>query len=221
MNNHKVMANFDNIQIQRSLELSFNSKDLYCPKNGDNIYTLDVKYEDQKAIVGIDIFQLPTISVQTFQIELGLPNMPYQPQYFAFYEGPVIVEAIKKIAGNLPQPNLIIVDGHGIAHPRGFGLACYVGLELDLPCIGIAKGNLLPFSKDLIASEKFATYTFRDADKELGVAIRLQENVNPVFISPGHKISLATSIEIIKNLTTTFRLPDNIRRADQASRSNL
>jgi deoxyribonuclease V len=146
--------------------------------------------------------------------------MEYQPQYFAFYEGPIIVNAINKLTNIWPTPSLIIVDGHGVAHPRSFGLACYVGLELDTPCIGIAKGNLLPFDKSILAKEKYATYTFINENKEVGVAIRLQENVNPVFISPGNKISLPTSIEIIKNLASCYRLPDNIRRADQASRNH-
>jgi deoxyribonuclease V len=212
------MTNYDEIQVEKAQQLNFDALANYVPAKDDCIITLDVYYENTAAIVGIDVLRYPNTLIQTFNVEAALPSMPYMPQYFAFYEGPIIIDVVRKI--DIPDVKLIIVDGHGIAHPRGFGLACYVGLELNLPCIGIAKGNLLPFTKSTLSTKKYATYTFKNDEKDLGVAIRLQENINPVFISAGNLISLDTSIQIIKNLTSTFRLPDNIRRADQASRSS-
>lgn len=219
-NHSKSMLNLNVIQVQKAKELNFNSNDLYRPNAGDCLITLDVKYESTKAIVGIDVVQYPNKHVKTFSVEAELPTMKYTPQYFAFYEGPVIVETIKKINQFIDGINLIIIDGHGIAHPRKFGLACYVGLELNMPCVGIAKSNLLPYDKTGLSKEKHATQVFELENKVVGVAIRLQENVSPVFISPGNKIDLITSISIIKDLTTSYKLPDNIRRADQASKSN-
>ena len=115
-------------------------------------------------------------------------------------------------------PHLVIVDGHGLAHPRQFGLACYVGVQTGLPVIGIAKKNLLPYNAKGMNSKKYVQEGFYAGKQKIGVAIRLQENKAPVFISAGNKISLDTSIAVIKQLTTIYKFPDNMRRADSASR---
>jgi deoxyribonuclease V len=212
------ILSIDKMQIRSAKELNFRYDEMYLPKTGDAIYSIDVQYGRLHATVGIDIVYYPNIHYKTISIVCNLPERDYHPQYFAFYEGPVIIEAIHKTKNVLPEPSLIIVDGHGLAHPRGYGLACYVGLKLDTPCIGLAKRNLLPFDKTIMNTVKHSKHFFENNNEVVGVAIRLQENINPVYISPGNKISLTTCIEIIKNLTSSFRLPDSIRRADHECR---
>lgn len=197
-------------------KLSFRPDDLYLPCEGDKIVTFDVCY-DQSANVGIDIVEYPAkpVSIRSFKTAI---SGKYIPGYFSFYEGPVILKALEHLQMDGIDPALIIVDGHGLAHPRKFGLACFVGATSGKPVIGVAKESLLPFNNPP-PNEQYGTHDFLLNNEKVGVAIRLQAHVKPVFISPGNRISLETSVDIIKGLTTVFRLPDNIRRADKASRS--
>ncbi len=207
----------DKLQIELREKLDFSEAALYHPKTGDVIYTIDVDYDDDGATVGIDIVRYPDAAVESLSMRLTDIAGQYEPGYFAFYEGDVILRAIEQLDAKHPKPDLVIVDGHGLAHPRRFGLACYVGLKLDLPAIGIAKRSLLKFGKEWLSPEKYADHEFIVDDMVVGVAIRLQEGVNPVFISPGNKIDIATSVEVIKGLTGEYRLPENLRRAHLAS----
>lgn len=216
------MDKFENTSLNEEQDrlkssLDFSTENLYAPKAGDCILTLDVLYKNDKAFVGTDIVHYPNTAVQT-ELYTTTVTGSYVPGYFSFYEGPVLMETIRYLATKTIVPDLLIVDGHGLAHPRQFGLACYMGVHTGLPVIGIAKESLLPFDKNLLTREKYATSYFTIENEKVGAAIRLQENTNPVFISPGNKISLETCIDIIKNLATDFKNPDNMRRADAASR---
>lgn len=206
----------DNLQLQLAQKLDFAPAHLYKPEPGHIMYTLDVAYQGGAATVGVDIVTYPAAHVATLQYRTQAAGQ-YQPGYFAFYEGPVIIEAVTYAAKLHAPPNLVIVDGHGLAHPRKFGLACYVGGMLQLPCIGLAKSTLLHCTNTLPA-EKESTCPILLHGETVGVAYRSQKDINPIFISAGNKIDLLTSIEVIKQLTTTYRLPDNLRRADRASK---
>jgi deoxyribonuclease V len=131
----------------------------------------------------------------------------------------VIIETLAWLKEQGIIPALLVVDGHGLAHPRYFGLACYVGVKTGLPVIGVAKKNLLPYNAGGLSKKRYVEHGFYREKEKIGIAIRLQENKAPVFIIPGNKISLETAISVIKLMTTDFKFPDNIRRADQASRS--
>lgn len=206
--------------LQESLKnkLDFSAANLYVPRHGDCILTLDVLYKNDKASVGIDITRYPNTPVQT-ELYTTVANGNYVPGYFSFYEGPVLLETIRYLANKQIVPDLVIVDGHGLAHPRQFGLACYVGVHTGLPVIGIAKESLLPFDKNVLIREKYASAFFTEKGDIVGVAIRLQESINPVYISVGNRITLDTATAIIKNLSTDYKNPDTMRRADAVSRS--
>lgn len=209
---------YNALQETLARQLDFSPASLYKPKRDDVIVTIDVLYTDKNANVGIDITAYPHQPVQTLSYQANVSGQ-YIPGYFSFYEGPVIIETIAWLLQQNISPALLIVDGHGLAHPRRFGLACYVGVKTGLPAIGIAKKNLLPYNAEGLNKKKHVQHGFYHEKEKIGVAIRLQEDKAPVFISPGNKISLETAIAVIKQLTTTFKFPDNIRRADQASRS--
>lgn len=205
-------------QTQLKQQLNFVDSN-YIPAAGDRIYTIDVRYlDEQQAQVGIDIVIYPDQVLASEIVHVPSTGNEYIPGYFSFYEGPVVLAALQQLAEKHPNPNLIIVDGHGLAHPRSFGLACYVGALTGLPTIGIAKKNLLSFDRSVLAKEQYAQHVFYLDEQPVGVAIRLQTAINPVFISPGNRISLETAIAIIQQFTSTYKLPDNLRRADQASR---
>jgi deoxyribonuclease V len=212
MNNDAYNA----LQQEMAKQLDFSPASLYKPKRDDVIVTIDVLYENEKAQAGIDITAWPHQPVKTLTYQTKVSGQ-YIPGYFSFYEGPVIIETLKWLQDVFPA--LIVVDGHGLAHPRQFGLACYVGVQTGLPVIGVAKKNLLPYNAEGLSKKRYVEHGFYNGKEKIGVAIRLQEDKAPVFVSAGNKISLATSIQVIKQLTTSFKFPDNIRRADQASRS--
>lgn len=200
-------------------QLDFSTANSYVPKAGDRIYTIDVRYlENRQAQVGVDIVRYPDEVLPAEVVFVPATGNPYVPGYFSFYEGPVVLAALQQLAEKYPEPDLVIVDGHGLAHPRRFGLACYVGAKTGLPVIGIAKKNLLPFDRSTLPQERGATQPFIIDGETTGIAIRLQEGINPVFISPGNRVALETAVAVIRTFTKSYRLPENLRRADQASR---
>ncbi|KAM5566238.1 endonuclease V [Rosa sericea] len=177
-----------------------------------DIHTLQVVYEDYSVV---------TLSV------------PYVPGFLAFREAPVLLELLEKMkaGANLFYPQLLMVDGNGILHPRGFGLACHLGILANLPTIGIGKNlhhvdgltlsgvrQLLKAKED--CAEDFINLTGRSG-RIWGVAMRSTDGcVKPIFISIGHRISLDTAIKIVK-LTCKYRVPEPIRQADIRSREYL
>lgn len=219
MDKHENTALNDQQESLKNL-LDFSAANLYAPESGDLILTLDVFYKNEKAYVGIDITRYPNTPVHTEQYITTVTGT-YTPGYFSFYEGPVLLDAIRYLSGKQIKPDLVIVDGHGLAHPRQFGLACYIGVHTGLPVIGIAKESLLPFDKGMLGNEKYALQYLIVNEAIAGAAIRLQELINPVFISAGNRILLDTAIAVIKTLTSVYKNPDNMRRADAASRTLL
>lgn len=211
----------DALQAELSKQLHFGKAENYVPLAGDPIYTFDVRYLDGKVQVGIDIAIHPDHTLSTEIVVLDTGVKTYVPGYFSFYEGPEILAALASISRKHVPPKLIVVDGHGLAHPRKFGLACFVGAKTGLPTLGIAKQNLLPFARNGLSEEKYAIHEFILGGEIVGVAIRLQKGIKPVFISPGNRIALSTAVDVIKSFTRDYRLPENLRRADQASRQNV
>jgi deoxyribonuclease V len=110
------------------------------------------------------------------------------------------------------------MDGHGLAHPRRFGLACWVGVKTGVPAIGCAKRTLLQYSGE-VERTRGNYLLIEDKDEILGAVLRTQDGVKPVFVSPGHKISLQTAIQVVLRLAPRYRIPDPLRVADQSARA--
>ena len=209
------------IQIQNQLSQKVIIPDTiaegYAPQEKDVVFTLDVQYEQNDAFVAIDVLEWnhKPIGVFTFQTTV-VEN--YVPGFFAFREAPVLQSAIEALKNkhNL-SPDLLIIDGHGIAHPRKFGIASYVGVTNELPSIGIAKRSLLPYSGELQTSKGSTLPVLLD-NETVGFVWRSQTGVKPVFVSAGHKISQQQSLQVIDALTETYRICEPIRRADQSAR---
>jgi deoxyribonuclease V len=141
--------------------------------------------------------------------EQGEASFPYIPGFLAFRELPFITRALAKLQ---TVPDVILVDGHGICHPRGFGVASHLGLMVDVPTIGCAKTRLVgEFQQP--ALEKFATSPLFVKGEAVGAVLRSRTNVKPVFVSPGNMIDLASSVEVVKNLVERYRIPEPLRHA--------
>ena len=147
---------------------------------------------------------------------VGEAEFPYVPGLFAFRELPTLLTALDRLR---TTPDLLVADGHGLAHPRRFGLACHLGVESALPTIGVAKTPMADYEAPGQARGS-TTPLVADGD-EVGAALRTQPNVKPVFVSIGHKIDLPTACAYVLALATRYRLPETTRQADHLSRRTL
>jgi len=140
-------------------------------------------------------------------------TFPYVPGLLAFREVPVLAEAFRRLS---QRPDLLLVDGQGLAHPRRFGIACHLGLLLDLPTIGCAKSRLVgehgPLGEDVGRRTEL-----RDGPEVLGLVLRTRAGVTPVYVSVGHRIGLSEAAEWTLRLCRGYRLPEPARLAHQAA----
>ncbi len=157
----------------------------------------------------IIIFELQTMERVEAVTASGKIDFPYIPGLLSFRESPILLKAISKIKS---EPDVIILDAQGIAHPRGIGLASHIGLLLDKPSIGCAKTRLIGEYSEV--GENVGNYTLlKTKEKTVGAVLRTRKNVKPVFISPGHKIDLNTSIDLVLKCCRGYRLPEPVRQA--------
>ena len=180
-----------------------------------NIAGVDVAFEEDGQVFGAAcLLSFPDLHVIEETWALKKSTLPYIPGYLSFREAPVLMAALKQLT---IRPDLILVDGQGIAHPRGLGLASHLGVLLDIPTIGCAKSRLVGEYND--PGGKKGDWSYLKLDGELvGAVLRTKTGVRPLFISPGHRIDLPESIKVVLKATTQFRIPEPLRRADQLSR---
>lgn len=187
-------------------------------KNGfDDLKTvagvdLAVLKDQSKLVCGIIIFGYPDLKEIERTFEIGQENFPYIPGLLAFREAPAILKTYQKLT---VKPDLLILDGQGIAHPRGFGIASHVGVLLDTPTMGIAKKKLFGTYKEPQNASGSYEFLYSKDGGRIGAALKTKINTKPVFISPGHKIDLPTSIEIAINCCRGYRIPEPTRLADK------
>jgi len=136
-------------------------------------------------------------------------DFPYIPGLLAFRELPAILKAFRKLE---TVPDVVICDGQGVAHMRGFGIACHLGLYLDVPTLGCGKSRLIG-SYEMPGIDKGSVESLSYKGKEVGKVVRTRNNVKPVFVSQGHLIGLKDSIEVVLKSCSKFRLPEPIRAA--------
>ena len=160
--------------------------------------------------------------VLTDQVLVERPTtFPYVPGLLSFREVPALLEAL----GQLPAaPDLILCDGHGYAHPRRFGLACHLGLWLDTPTIGVAKSRLTGSHDEPGPAKGDVAWLLAGKGERprerLGAVLRTREQVKPVFVSAGHRISLRTAVALTLACATRYRLPEPTRLADKLSKAH-
>lgn len=140
-------------------------------------------------------------------------RFPYVPGFLGFREVPALAAAWDWLN---PKPELLLVDGHGVAHPRGLGVATHLGLVLDHPTVGVAKSLLVGDPAPLPdAAGAQAPLMWRG--KQIGVALRTRRGANPLYISVGHRVSLTRAVEVVLRTTQGRRLPAATRAAHEAA----
>lgn len=158
------------------------------------------------AVVVLNLFDLKLIESA---VAVGKISFPYIPGLLSFREVPLILESLQKLE---QIPDVILCDGQGIAHPRRLGLASHLGVLLDIPTIGVAKSRLIG-EFDVLPRHKGAWVKLMDRNECIGAVLRTRDDVKPLFISIGHKISLERAVEIVLNCVIKYRLPETTRLA--------
>jgi deoxyribonuclease V len=163
--------------------------------------------KDEIVVTSIE-FSYPDLEIKNESFEKTKLSFPYVSGLFAFSAGPSILSIFQRCG----LPDLSIFPGRGIAHPRKIGLATHMGILLDIPTIACSR---TPLWSDYTEPEtKKGSYTFYSEGKEkIGCVLRSKHNTKSIFVTPGHKISLESSIGIILKCCTKYRLPEPIRRA--------
>jgi deoxyribonuclease V len=205
------------IQIQDNLRQSIVLKNTFSTVR--TIGGGDVSYRKEGNLLFGATVVVSFPKMETLEIATGVGKIPfpYIPGLLSFREGPILIKTFQKLK---IRPDIMIFDGQGIAHPRGMGLASHLGLWFDLPSIGCAKTPLL----DQLVSPKPSKGSFeliRRGGKGVGAALRTKDRVRPVFVSPGHRVDLLTSIRFILESCQGFRIPEPLRRAHHISRQLL
>lgn len=173
---------------------------------------VDVGFVKEKNLscASLVIFSYPDMRILDVKTCSEPINFPYIPTLLAFREVPVVLSCFQKLENT---PDMLILDGQGYAHPRRMGLACHVGVLLDIPTIGCAKSRLI--GEFNMPEKKKGSYSYLyDKGEIIGVVLRTKDNISPVFVSIGHRVSLNTAIKLVLGMSIT-RIPEPTKIADR------
>lgn len=177
----------------------------------------DVAYNEleQRMVGAIVVLDAETLEILDQAVHEMDITFPYVPGLFSFREVPPLKEAYKKLK---VKPDLIVCDGHGIAHPKGAGMASHLGVELGVPTIGCAKSRLVG-GYDQVEKKRGSFSSLMLGDQEIGRVLRTRSGVKPMFVSVGHLVSLDTACGWVLKLCPQYRQPETTRKADALVRT--
>ena len=163
------------------------------------------------------VLDYPSLEPLEIQVAESVISFPYVPGLLSFREAPLAIEACRKLTC---EPDLVIVDAQGIAHPRRLGFASHLGLCLDVPTIGCAKSRLIGSHADVPNHPGGYAYLY-DGDEIIGASVRTKPGVKPVYVSQGHMIDLTSAIKWVIQCCKGYRLPQPTRLAHLAANGIL
>ncbi len=166
---------------------------------------------ERLGIGGVVVYTMPRLEEVERRTAICPLTFPYIPGLLAFREAPVLLEVFAQLEA---EPDVVMFDAHGLAHPRRMGLACHLGLVLDVPAIGCAK-SVLVGAFDEPPAEKGAWTPLVHDGETVGAAVRTRDRVKPVYVSQGHRISLSRAIALTLACTDGTRIPKPTREADR------
>jgi deoxyribonuclease V len=171
---------------------------------------VDVGYADKATTrAAVAVLKFPDLSLHESIVACRPVSFPYVPGLLSFREVPAVLAALRRLRR---RPDLILCDGHGLAHPRRFGLACHLGILTGIASIGVAKTRLIGEHGPL-AREKGSWVPLVDGQETIGAVLRTRTDVKPLYVSIGHKVSLLTAIDLVLCCLTRYRLPETTRWA--------
>ncbi len=187
----------DSIQIVGGMDVSCN---LYDPHQMIYASTVALSYENLQVVETSSVAEK-----QTF---------PYIPGLLSFRESPSLIRSFEKLQ---KKPDVLLIDGQGICHPRGLGIASHIGVLLDIPTIGVAKSILVGEQSGELGKEVGSQLSLIWKGKTVAMSLRTKRGSNPLIISIGHRISLQTAVEVVKRCLKGYRLPEATRQAHIAA----
>ena len=188
------------------------------------------RFEEIRTVAGVDIgikkglgraaavlLDFPSLAVRDYVVITAELRFPYVPGLLSFRECPPALAALRA----LPQrPDLLVCDGQGLAHPRRFGIACHLGVLLDIPAIGAAKSRLIG-AHDAPAAERGSQAALLDGEEVIGAVLRTRANTRPMYVSVGHRISLDTAVALTLHCAPRYRIPEPTRQAHKLASEKL
>jgi len=169
---------------------------------------VDQAFFDDKVISGIVTLDYEIMEEKSHVYTIKTVEFPYIPTFLAFREGKAIVSAYRKLP---EKPELLMIGRCGINHPRSAGLATHIGVALDIPTIGVSKSILCGIPEQPAGAGTVQLLMYDD--RQVGWVLKSKENCNPIIVAPGHRISMESSIEIVKHCLRGYKLPEPTRQA--------
>jgi deoxyribonuclease V len=197
------------IEIQKTLQKQLKLMDDFGVIK--TVAGVDVGFEENNAITraAVAVLDFDTLEPIETAIARRPTTFPYIPGLLSFREIPAVLEAMLELKN---VPDLLLCDGQGIAHPRRFGIAAHLGLLVDIPSVGVAKSRLTGTHGEL-PLEKGSFVPLMDKGEQIGIVLRTRTNVKPLYISPGHRVSIESSKKFVLACTPKYRLPETTRWA--------
>lgn len=172
---------------------------------------VDAAFTEKLVLAAVCLFSFPGLELLEEQTAVERLRFPYVPGFLSFREGPAIYRAL---LGLRQKPDLLLVDGQGIAHPRKLGIATYLGIILDTPSIGCAKSHLVGEFR-MPARQQGSCCQLRHKGEIVGYVLRSRTGVCPIFISPGHLVNHQDALDLVRKCLRGFRVPEPLRQAHQ------
>ncbi len=197
------------IAIQQRLRELVRLED--CFDEVKRVAGVDVGFEQGNTVTraAVAVLDFPGLELVDRSIVRQPTRFPYVPGLLSFREAPAVLEALRQLR---ESPDLLLVDGQGIAHPRRFGIACHLGVLSGIPSIGVAKSRLVGHHEE-VPDERGSWVPLEDKGEIIGAVLRSRKGVRPLYVSPGHCVTLATAIEYVMACVTRYRLPETTRWA--------
>ena len=205
--------------IQRDLAASVITRDEVAP-SPRYVAGVDLSPPDAagEAVAAAVLLELPELSIVEVRLHRGRPAFPYVPGLLSFREAPLALGALAKLT---QAPDVILIDGHGLAHPRRFGLACHLGLLTDTPTIGCAKSILCGKPEHSPEPKPGSRASLVDRGEVVGAAVRTRRSANPIYVSVGHRTGLERAVELTLACCKGYRMPEPTRMAHLAAAGRI
>lgn len=178
----------------------------------------DIAYDIRRDRIwaAVVVLAYPSLELVDQVVDTCRVHFPYIPGLFSFREAPPILGCLERLAR---RPDALLVDAHGMAHPRRFGLACHLGLLASIPTIGCAKSRLIGSHGELGTSRGSQAGIYYDNSK-VGTALRTRSGVRPVYVSSGYRLSLRRAVSVVLRCAPRHRIPEPLRAADSLANAS-
>lgn len=201
-------------RIQRRLASEVKATSL--PSDVETVAGIDVSIRDDTAQAAVVVLALPDLTVVDRAVHRCAVPFPYVPGLLSFRETPPVLPTLEQLS---VTPDVLMTDSHGRAHPRRFGFACHLGVLLDHPTLGVAKSILTGTPDGPLPPEKGHRTPLVDDAEPIGAVLRTRTNVNPVYVSVGHRITLDDAVTLALDCSPRYKIPEPTRQAHKLSRT--